>query len=70
MKIKFSKNYSWMKSMQESDMRCLRDLGENGNFHLYLTIPSEYHVTWEDADVTQEQLKEYANKGYAIRINC
>lgn len=63
MKIKFSKDYSWMKMMQESDIRCLRK-GIN------LTTPSEYRVTWEVADVTQEQLEEYVNKGYAIRINC
>ena len=63
MKIKFSKDYSWMKIMQETDIRSSRE-GAN------ITTPSEYRVTWEDADVTQEQLEEYVNKGYAIRINC
>lgn len=63
MKIKFSKDYSWMKMMQESDIRSLRHC-------IDLTTPSEYRVTWEIADVTAEQLEEYVNKGYAIRINC
>ena len=62
MKIKFSKDYSWMKTMHEYDRRRLREYED-------FTIPSEYPVTWEDADVTQEQLEEYVNKGYAIRIN-
>ena len=63
MKIKFSKDYSWAKMMHEYDRRRLRD-GDD------LSTPSGYPVTWEDADVTQEQLEEYANKGYAIKINC
>lgn len=52
-----------MKMMQKSDIRCLRK-------GIDLTTPSEYCVTWEVADVTPEQLEEYASKGYAIRINC
>lgn len=63
MKIKFSKDYSWMEMMRESDTRRLRRDAD-------LTMMSEYSATWEDADVSQEQLEEYANKGYAIRINC
>ena len=63
MKIKFSKDYSWAKMMSKYDRRRLRD-GED------LSTPSGYPVTWEDADVTQEQLEEYAGKGYAIKINC
>lgn len=63
MKIKFSKDYSWMETMYEYDRRHLRGGGS-------LTTPSEYSATWEDADVTQEQLEEYIDKGYAIRINC
>ena len=62
MKIKFSKDYSWVKMMQKYDRRRLRE-GES------LSTPSGYLATWEDADVNQEQLEEYANKGYAIRIN-
>lgn len=31
---------------------------------------SDYSGTWETADVTSEQLQEYIEKGYAIRINC
>ena len=63
MKIKFSEDYSWMKMMQEFDISRLRR-------SIDLTTPSEYSVTWEDVDVTYEQLEEYVNKGYAIRINC
>ncbi len=63
MKIKFSKDYSWVKTMYEYDRRRLRDDDD-------LTTPSGYPATWEDADVTQEQLEEYVSKGYAIRINC
>jgi len=63
MKIKFSKDYSWAKMMHEHDRRCLRE-GDD------LSTPSGYPVTWEDADVTQEQFEEYVSKGYAIRINC
>ena len=63
MKIKFSEDYSWVKMMQKCDRRRLR---ENED----LSTPSGYLATWKDADVTQEQLEEYASKGYAIRINC
>ena len=67
MKIKFSKDYSWKETMQEYDRRHSR---ECDILSYDFTTPSEYLVTWEDADVTQEQLEEYVSKGYAIRINC
>ena len=63
MKIKFSKDYSWMKAVHDSDARQLR--GYN-NF----TCLTDYSGTWEEADVTLEQLQEYVNEGYAIKINC
>ena len=61
MKIKFSKDYSRMQSTYEYDAK--RD-GES------VTFFSDYGGTWEEADVTLEQLKEYAERGYAIKINC
>lgn len=63
MKIKFSKDYSWMQSTYKSDVRRLRD------YEPITTFP-DYNGTWEEADVTIEQLKEYAERGYAIKINC
>lgn len=59
--IKFSKDHSWMKTIYESDNRLKYD---------DLTFLSDYSGTWEKADVTLEQLQEYVNKGYAIKINC
>lgn len=64
MKIKFSKDYSWMKSTYESDIRRLRQHYES------VTFFSDYNGTWEEEDVTIEQLKEYVKRGYAIKINC
>ena len=63
MKIKFSKNYSWMQSTYEYDARMLAG-GES------VTIFPDYCGTWEEADATLEQLKEYVERGYAIKINC
>ena len=63
MKIKFSKNYSWMQSIREYDAKMLRLCDS-------ITLFSNYNGTWEEADVTIEQLKEYVERGYAIKINC
>lgn len=63
MTIKFSKDYFWMKTTYESDVRQLRSYN---NF----TCLTDYSATWEEADVTLEQLQEYVSKGYAIKINC
>lgn len=63
MKIKFSKDYSWKKSIYDCDMRNLRN-------YKSITLFSDYNGTWEEAEVTIEQLKEYAERGYAITINC
>ena len=63
MKIKFSKDYSWMQSTYEYDAKRLRT-GES------VTLFNDYGGTWEEADVTLEQLKEYVESGYAIKINC
>ena len=64
MTIKFSKDYYWTKMTYESDKNILIDMGDG------LTLLSDYSGTWEVADVTLEQLQEYVNKGYAIKINC
>ena len=65
MKIKFSKDYSWVLATYEYDMkRAGAGRGES------ITILSNYGGTWEEADVTIEQLKEYVERGYAIKINC
>ena len=66
MKIKLSKDYSRVKMMHEYDRKYLRE----GSNLTITSVTSGYDVTWEDVDVTKEQLEEYASKGYAIRINC
>jgi hypothetical protein len=66
MKIKLSKDYSLMKSIYDCDMRNLRNLSICES----ITCFSDYNGTWEEADVTLKQLKEYAERGYAIKINC
>lgn len=63
MKIKFSKDYSWMRATYKDDMKRVRQYES-------LTLLSDYSGTWEEADVTLEQLEEYAKAGYAIKINC
>ena len=62
MKIKFSKDYSWLKATYDSDRKRFRD-GEE------LTFFSDYSGHWETADVTLEELQEYVKAGYAIKIN-
>lgn len=61
MKIKISKNYFWIKTIYDSDVKHLREK---------ITRPIGYTATWEEEDVTLEQLQEYVNKGYPIIINC
>ena len=38
--------------------------------HESVTFFSDYNGTWEEVDITLEQLKEYVERGYAIKINC
>lgn len=61
--IKYSKNYSFLRWQYESDLR-------HYNSDINVTFASDYSGTWEEEDVTLEQLQEYASKGYAIKINC
>lgn len=63
MTIRISKDYSWKMMMYESDVRMIRRCQ---NF----TLPGDYEPEWETIEVTVEQLQDYINKGYAIKINC
>ena len=63
MKIKYSSDYLWKQLMYESDRKLFKDFGS-------LTFPSDYNGTWKEKEVTLEELQEYINKGYAIKINC
>ena len=49
--------------MYESDVSSIRS-GQ------YFTMPGDYEPKWETIEVTLEQLQDYINKGYAIKINC
>lgn len=63
MTIRISKDYSWKMMMYESDVSRIR----RGQ---HFTIPGDYQPEWETIEVTVEQLQDYINKGYAIKINC
>ena len=52
----------------ESDLRFHREARDT--WYPEKTYKSDYNSTWEEEDVTLEQLQEYINKGYAIKINC
>ena len=65
MKIKVSKNSDIMKAIFDYDRKRYRD------YHSFDgTWLSDYSPTWVEEDVTMEQLKEYINTGYSIKINC
>lgn len=61
--IKYSKNYSFLRWQYESDLR-------HYDSDINVTFACDYSGTWEEEDVTLEQLQEYVSKGYAIKINC
>ena len=63
MKIKVSKDYNWMQDTLKYDIKRLREYDS-------ITMFPSYSGTWEEEDVTIEQLQEYINKGYSIKINC
>ena len=68
MKIKVAKNYILDQIIYESDKDYYRD-------HMYSLYPektykSDYISTWDEEDVTIEQLQYYIKEGYAIKINC
>lgn len=63
MKIKISKDYFLMQALFASDKNLLR----RGT---HVTTFSDYNGTWEEKEVTLEELAEYAKANYAIKINC
>ena len=63
MTIQVSKDYSWKIMMWESDISRIR----RGQ---HFTTSSDYEPTFETVEVTKEELFDYINKGYAIKINC
>lgn len=63
MNIKYSKDYALMSEIYAMDLKATYRYED-------ITRLSDYSGTWETADVTLEQLQEYINKGYAIKINC
>lgn len=69
MKIKVIKDYFWLQTTYESDMRLLSQNNEISRNN-EITMPSNYSGTWIEEDVTLEKLQEYVNNNYAIKINC
>ena len=35
-----------------------------------IKVAKDYSSQWKEEDVTLDQLQEYVDKGYAIKINC
>ena len=63
MKIRISKDYSLMQNLFVSDRNLLRQRKQ-------VTMFSDYDGTWEEKEVTLEELAEYVKANYAIKINC
>ena len=63
MTIQVSKDYSWKTLMHESDISRIRH-------HEHFTVGSNYDPIFETIEVTKEELFDYIDKGYAIKINC
>ena len=68
MKIKVAKDYCWDQLIYESDLRFHREACDT--WYPEKTYKSNYNSRWTEEDVTLEQLQEYIDKGYAIKINC
>lgn len=68
MKIKVAKDYILDQIIYQTDRISYREQ----MFSLYpeKTYKSDYSSTWEEEDVTIEQLQDYIKEGYAIKINC
>ena len=69
MKIKVAKNYGFDQTIYKSDLNFYYD-HTGGYCGLEKTYKSDYSSIWDKEDVTIEQLQDYINKGYAIKINC
>lgn len=68
MKIKVAKNYILDQIIYETDKKFYR---ENKDYWIpEKTYKSDYNSIWDEEDVTIEQLQDYIQKGYAIKINC
>lgn len=68
MKIKISKDNSWLNDLYKSDKRRIREYGYEG---VSITPPTVYNGDWEEVEVTSfEEIQEYVNNGYSIKINC
>lgn len=64
MKVKVSKDYPFNSFLEEMDYKRLMRWGED------FTRAPRMNYTWEEKDVTIDELHEMIGKGYAIRINC
>lgn len=64
MKVKVSKDYPFNSFLEEMDYKRLMRRGED------FTRAPRMNYTWEEKDVTIDELHEMIGKGYAIRINC
>ena len=62
MTIQVSKDYLWKTMIWESDISRIR----RGQ---HFTASSDYEPTFETVEVTKEELFDYIDKGYAIKIN-
>ena len=67
MKIKVAKEYLLDQMIYVSDLEFRR---EQDVWNPQKTYKSDYSSQWKEEDVTLEQLQEYVDKGYAIKINC
>ena len=68
MKIKVAKEYLLDQMIYDSDLKFHREFQDGWNPQK--TYKSDYSSQWKIEDVTLEQLQEYVDKGYAIKINC
>ena len=65
MKIKVSKDYSFMDSLYKSDLQRYYTQGDTDFSYL-----QDYSPTFIEEDVDEKTLEEYIKKGYAVKINC
>ena len=68
MKIKVAKDYLLDQMIYESDLNFHREYQDK--WDPQKSYKSDYSSQWKEEDVTLEQLQEYVDKGYAIKINC
>lgn len=66
MKVRVCKNYSLDEALYKSDLYRSRHLPP----YMSMTTRTDYSTNFETMDITEEELLEFINKGYAIKINC